>query len=51
VKDDVPEEVSAFPTTNELAAGVKEVTEGVVEPAEELPVDEDGLVVDAPLIS
>jgi hypothetical protein len=33
------EAVSTFPTTNELEAGVKEVTEAVVEPAAELPVD------------
>ena len=45
------EDVSAFPITNELAAGVKEVTDAVVEPPEELPVEVDGLVVVAPLIS
>ena len=51
VKEEVAEEVSAFPITNEFALGVKEVTEGVVDPAEELPVEVDGLVVEAPLIS
>ena len=51
VKEEVPEEVSAFPITNELAAGVKEVTAIAVEPPEELPGDDDGLVVEAPLIS
>ena len=51
VNEEVPEPVSVLPITNELALGVKEVTDGVVEPAEELPVDVDGLVVEAPLIS
>jgi len=51
VKEEVLEDVSAFPITNELAFGVKEVTETAVEPAEELPVEVDGLVVEAPLIS
>jgi len=32
--------VSKFPITIELETGVKEATEGVVEPPEELPVDE-----------
>ena len=32
--------VSVFPITIEVGTGVKEVTEGVVEPAEELPVEE-----------
>jgi hypothetical protein len=31
--------VSTFPTTKELLAGVKEVTEAAVEPVEEPPVD------------
>jgi hypothetical protein len=47
----VEEVVSAFPITIELALGVKEVTEAVVEPAEELPVEVDGLVVETPLSS
>ena len=51
VKEEVLEDVSAFPITNELALGVKEVTETAVEPVEELPVEVDGLVVEAPLIS
>ena len=51
VKEEVLEDVSAFPITNELALGVKEVTAGAVEPVEELPVEVDGLVVEAPLIS
>ncbi len=51
VKVEELEAVSAFPITNEFAPGVNEVTDGVVEPPEELPVDDDGLVVDAPLIS
>jgi hypothetical protein len=33
----VPEAVSTFPITNELALGVKEVTAGVVDPVEVLP--------------
>jgi len=51
VKEEVLEEVSVLPITNELALGVKEVTDGVVEPPEELPVEVNGLVVEAPLIS
>jgi hypothetical protein len=51
VKDEVLEDVSALPITNEFALGVKEATEGVVDPAEELPVEDDGLVMEAPLIS
>ena len=51
VKEEVAEVVSAFPTTNELALGVKEVTDTAVEPPEELSVDVDGLVVEAPLAS
>jgi len=51
VKVELVEDVSAFPITNELALGMKEVTETAVEPAEELPVEDDGLVVEAPLIS
>jgi hypothetical protein len=43
VKEAELELVSVFPITNELAPGVNEVTEGVVEPAEELPVEEDTL--------
>jgi hypothetical protein len=34
----VVEDVSVFPMTIELRPGVKDVTEGVVEPAAELPV-------------
>ena len=45
------EAVSALPITNEFELGVKEVTDTAVEPPEELPVDEDGLLVEAPLIS
>ncbi len=51
VKVEELEDVSAFPITNELAPGVKEETDGVVVPPEELPVDDDGLIVEAPLIS
>jgi len=51
VKEEVLDDVSAFPITNELALGVKEVTETAVEPVEELPVEDDGPVVEAPLIS
>jgi hypothetical protein len=51
VKEEVPEDVSAFPITNEFVLGVNELTDTAVEPPEELPVDEDGLVVEAPLIS
>ncbi len=51
VKEEELEEVSVFPITNEFVVGVKAVTDGVVEPAEELPVDVDGLVDEAPLIS
>jgi len=47
----VVEAVSAFPTTIELEAGVKELTEAVVEPPEELPVDDWWPVVVAPDIS
>jgi hypothetical protein len=39
VNDEVPEFVSAFPMTIAVETGVKEATEGVVEPPEELPVD------------
>ena len=45
------EAVSKFPITIEVETGVKEETEGVVDPAEELPVEVDGLVVEAALIS
>ena len=51
VKEEVLEDVSAFPITNELALGVKEVTETAVEPVEELPVDVSAPVVVAPLTS
>jgi len=51
VKEEELEAVSAFPITNDLAAGVNEVTEGVVDPPEELPVEDDGLTIEAPLIS
>jgi len=39
VKEEVLEDVSAFPITNELALGVNEATVRDVEPEEELPVD------------
>jgi len=39
VKEEELEAVSAFPITNELALGVKEVTARDVEPEEELPGD------------
>ena len=51
VKEEVLEEVSVFPITNEFELGVKEVTAGVVEPPEEIPVEVDELVVVAPAIS
>ena len=51
VKEEVLEAVSAFPMTNEFALGVKEVTAGVVEPPDKLPVEVDRMVVVAPLIS
>ena len=51
VKEEVLEDVSAFPITNDFAPGVNEVTEGVVDPPEELPVEDDGLTIEAPLIS
>ena len=51
VKEEVLEEVSVFPITNEFELGVKEVTAGVVEPPDKLPVEVDGLVVVEPLIS
>jgi len=35
--------VSIFPTTKELERGVKDVTEALVEPPAELPVDVRGL--------
>ena len=37
-----PEAPSEFPTVNESAAGVNELTEELVEPAEELPVEDSG---------
>ncbi len=40
--------VSALPMTIELVLGVNDVTEGVVEPAEELPVDVEGPAVATP---
>jgi len=40
VKEEEGEPVSVFTTTIELGTGVKEVTEGVVDPSEELPVEE-----------
>ena len=51
VKEEVLEPVSVFPITIELALGVKDETEGVVEPAAELPVDVSAPIVVAPLIS
>jgi len=43
--------VSKFPITIEVATGVKEATEGVVDPPEELPVDEAMLGLALTLIS
>ncbi len=43
--------VSVFPITIEVETGVKEVTEGVVEPAEELPVEDAMLGLVLTLIS
>jgi len=51
VKEEELEDVSAFPITNELALGVKDVTAGDVEPEEELPVDVARPCVIAPRIS
>jgi len=51
VKEEVGEFVSAFPITNELALGVKEVTDGAVEPPGEFPVEVSRPAVVAPLIS
>jgi len=51
VKEEVLEDVSAFPITNELEAGVKDVTARDVEPDEELPADVTGLMVVARLSS
>ena len=51
VKEEEAEPVSVFPITSEVGTGVKEVTEGVVDPPEELPVEDDGLTMEAPLIS
>ena len=51
VKEEVLEAVSVFPITNEFELGVKEVTDTAVEPPELPPVCDDGLVVEAPLIS
>jgi hypothetical protein len=51
VKVEEPEPVSAFPTTIAVETGVKEVTEGVVDPTEELPVDEPMLGLAFTLIS
>jgi len=48
VKEEEPEDVSAFPITNELALGVKEVTARAVEAEEELPVDVASPCVIAP---
>ena len=45
VKEEVLEPVSVFPITIELALGVKDETEGVVDPAAELPVDVSAPVV------
>ena len=50
VKEEETEPVSVFPITSELGTGVKEVTEGVVDPPEELPVEEAMLGL-LPLIS
>ena len=50
VKEEEGEPVSVFTTTIELGTGVKEVTEGVVDPPEELPVEEATLGL-LPLIS
>ena len=43
--------VSVFPITIEVETGVKEVTEGVVDPPEELPVEEAMLGLALTLIS
>jgi len=43
--------VSTFPITIEVETGVKEATEDVVEPAEELPLDEAMLGLALTLIS
>src|SRR2546428_6290960 len=43
--------VSRFPTTKELELGVKDVTEALVEPVAELPVDVRGLSGVYPAIS
>ena len=51
VKEEVLEAVSAFPMTNEFQLGVKAVTNGAVEPPDELPPEVDVPVVVAPLIS
>ncbi len=51
VKVEELEDVSTFPITNEFALGVNEVTDGVVEPPEELPVEVSRPVIVAPLIS
>ncbi len=51
VKAEVLEDVSTFPITNEFALGVNEVTDGVVEPPVELPVEVSAPVVVTPLIS
>ena len=51
VKEEVLEAVSALPITNEFEPGAKEVTAGAVEPPEELPVDEDVPLIEAPLTS
>ena len=50
MKDEEAEPVSVFPITIEVETGVKEVTEGVVDPTEELPVEEATLGL-LPLIS
>jgi len=51
VKEEEAELVSVFPITIEVETGVKEATEGVVEPPEELPVDEAMLGLALTLIS
>jgi len=50
VKEEVLEDVSAFPITNDEAIGVNEATESVAEPPE-FPVEVSRPAVVAPLIS
>ena len=51
VKEEEGKVVSAFPITNDEAIGVNEVTDGVVEPPGEFPVEVSRPAVVAPLIS